>query len=133
VCSWRDGGSVRRQEFGMGRGGVVSGERSVVGGDRMEGGSEGRGCGEWVWDGRTWECGGGACVCVIRRMQAVELSGPHGKITSCARAHTHTHTNTLPQKRARFSDYFNAVPTEVIRCYVSSYCPILLQHLFSRR
>jgi hypothetical protein len=33
VCSWRDGGSVRasQQEFDMGRGDVVSGERGVVG------------------------------------------------------------------------------------------------------
>ena len=55
VCNWRDGGRVRarQQEVGMGRGGVVSGERRVVGGDRMEGGSEGRGCGEWVRDGGT--------------------------------------------------------------------------------
>jgi hypothetical protein len=66
VCSWRDGASVRARQlkFGMGRGGVVSGERGVVGGNRMEGGSEGRGCGEWVRDGRLWECDVCVCVCV---------------------------------------------------------------------
>ncbi len=66
-----------------------------------------------MWDGRSWECGVCVCVCVIRGMQAVELSGPHAKIISRARTYTHTQTH-YHRKRARVSDYLNAVPTEVI-------------------
>ena len=86
----------------MGRGDVVSGERGVVGGYGMEGGSEGRGCGEWVGDGRSWDCGVCVCVCVIRGMQAVELSGPHAKIISRARTHTHTHKHITTENGQDF-------------------------------
>ena len=112
----------------MGRGvwSVVIGWREEVKGETVE---------SWCGMGGR---GSGVCVCVC----VCDTGDASGGVewTTCqdnlTRARTHTHTQThYHRKRARFSDYLNAVPTEVIWYSV---CVLILVNtaatfVFSRR